>query len=262
MSKYIQGENCTISKDAEIHDGVVLGDNVRVGKGAILYPGVEIGNGSFIGPYCTIGEPTASFYSQPSTHKYKTTRIGEGSNIRSYSIIYEDVLLGDGFQCGHRVSIREGARFGIHCSLGTVSDVQGQCEIGNHVRMHSNVHIGQLSRIEDYVWIYPYVVLTNDPYPPMNLMRGVTIRQFAQIATGAILMPGVEIGRDALVGAGAVVRKDVPAERVVVGVPAKEVCSVRDLRDDQGNPLYPWKEHLKEYRGYPWQPKPSERQES
>ena len=110
-----------------------------------------------------------------------------------------------------------------------------------------------MSVIEDYVWIYPYVVLTNDPYPPMNMMRGVTIQTFAQVATGAILMPGVTIGRDALVGAGAVVRADVSAERVVVGVPAKDICSVRELRDESGAPLYPWREHLKEFRGYPWQ---------
>jgi acetyltransferase-like isoleucine patch superfamily enzyme len=245
--------NCTVAPDAEVHEGVILHEGVHVGKGAIIYPSVEIGSGSFIGPYCTIGEPVASFYTEDGKHAFKSTKIGQRAIIRSHSIIYEDVDIGQNFQCGHRVAIREGTRIGTFCSAGTVSDIQGQCTIGNYVRMHSNVHIGQMSVIEDYVWIYPYVVLTNDPYPPMNLMKGVTIREFAQVATGAILMPGITIGRDAIVGAGAVVRVDVPSERVVVGVPAKDICSVRTLRDESGHALYPWREHLKEDRGYPWQ---------
>lgn len=96
--------------------------------------------------------------------------------------------------------------------------------------MHSNVHVGQLSTIEDYVWIYPHVVLANDPYPPMGELIGVTIKEYAQVATSSVIMPGVIIGVNALVGAQALVKKDVTDERVVVGVPAKDICSVRDLK--------------------------------
>lgn len=253
MSGYVQGKGCVIAGDALIHDGVFLEDGVRIGKGCILYPGVRIGAGSIVGPYSMIGEPAADYYQSPDEHEFMPTEIGAGSVVRSHSVIYEDVIIGVRFQSGNRVSIREGARIGSYCSVGTVSDIQGRCTIGNYVRMHSNVHIGQMSVIEDYAWIYPYVVLTNDPYPPMNLMRGVTVRQYAIVATGAILLPGIEVGQDALVGAGALVRKSVPAERVVVGVPARDVGSVRSLRDGEGRPLYPWKEHMTEQRGYPWQ---------
>ncbi len=253
MSGPEQGERCVIAADAWIHDGVSLGDRVRIGKGCILYPGVEIESGTVIGPYCMIGEPAASYYEDPDEHQFLPTKIGAGSIVRSHSVVYEDVMIGERFQSGNRVSIREGTRMGSHCSLGTVSDIQGRCTIGNFVRMHSNVHIGQMSVVEDYVWIYPYVVLTNDPYPPMNLMRGVTVRQYAIVATGAILLPGIEVGRDALVGAGALVRKSVPEERIMVGVPARDVGSVRALRGDGGRQLYPWKDHMTEQRGYPWQ---------
>jgi acetyltransferase-like isoleucine patch superfamily enzyme len=112
-----------------------------------------------------------------------------------------------------------------------------------------------MSIVEDYVWIYPYVVLTNDPYPPLGNLKGVTVRKFAQIATFSVIMPGVEIGENALVGACTCVRKDVPPEQVIVGNPGVDKCSVRDLRDDKGNQIYPWKDHLKDYRGYPWQVK-------
>ena len=97
------------------------------------------------------------------------------------------------------------------------------------------------------------MVLTNDPFPPMGKLSGVTIRQYAQVCTSSVVLPGVEIGENALIGAGCLVRQNVPAERVVVGNPGKDICSVRDLKDSKGNQVYPWKNYLKDNRGYPWQ---------
>lgn len=239
----------------KISENVTIGENVEIGDYTLIYPNVVIKDNTKIGSHCIIGEPTAGYYEDSNNHQFKTTVIGENSIIRSNSIIYEDVNIGDNFQSGHRVTIREQSDIGNNCSIGTLCDLQGKLKIGNYVRLHSNVHIGQMSTIEDYVWIYPYVVLTNDPYPPMGVLKGVTIRKFAQVATSTVVMPGVEIGENALIGAQSLVRKDVPAERVIVGVPGKDICSVRDLKDDQGNVIYPWKEHLKDFRGYPWQNK-------
>lgn len=239
----------------KIHDKVKIGNNVEIGDYTIIYPNVEIEDNTIIGSHCIIGEPTASYYNDSTNHHFKTTKIGQNSIIRSKSIIYEDVIIGSNFQSGHRVTIREESIIGDNCSIGTLCDLQGKLKIGNFVRLHSNVHIGQMSTIEDYVWIYPYVVLTNDPYPPMGVLKGVTIRRFAQVATSSVVMPGIEIGENALVGAQSLVRKDVPAERVIVGVPGKDICSVRDLKDDNDNQIYPWKEFLKDFRGYPWQRK-------
>jgi acetyltransferase-like isoleucine patch superfamily enzyme len=206
-----------------------------------------------IGPYCILGEPAAEYYKSSGNHHFEKIQIGKNSIIRSNTIIYEDVKIGDNFQTGHRVTIREKTIIGKSCSLGTLCDLQGYLSMGDFVRLHSNVHLGQKTIIEDYVWIYPYVVLTNDPYPPMGELKGVTIRQYAQVATSSIVMPGVEIGENALIGAGTLVRKSVGAERVIVGVPGKDICSVRDLKNDKGEQIYPWKEFLKDFRGYPWQ---------
>jgi acetyltransferase-like isoleucine patch superfamily enzyme len=243
-----------IAADATIMDRVTLGHHVTIGKGALIYPNVTLEDGVAIGPYCIIGEPTQGYYAHEQ-HEFSATHIGQGSIIRSHSVIYEGVTIGEGFQTGHHVTIREGTRIGIHCSVGTLSDLQGQIKIGDYVRLHSNVHLGQLTTVDDYVWIYPYVVATNDPHPPMGDLVGAHIRPFAQVTTGAILMPGKTVGENALVGAGAVVTKDVPPETVAAGVPAKALGSVRDLRDGAGRPMYPWKDHLKTYRGYPWQEK-------
>jgi acetyltransferase-like isoleucine patch superfamily enzyme len=249
------GNNVTVGAFSIIRRNAIIGDNVHIGEGTIIYPNASVEENTFIGPYCILGEPTAPFYDNSEKHVFKKTVIGKNSLIRSNTIIYEDVIIGQNFQTGHRVTIREATRIGIHCRIGTLCDLQGKLNIGNHVSLHSNVHIGQLSDIEDFVWIYPYVVLTNDPYPPVGEFKGVTVRKFAIIATNATIMPGVEIGENALIGAGALVRKNVPPERVIVGNPGKDICSVRELKDEEGNSLYPWKEFLKDYRGYPWQQK-------
>jgi len=247
------GRNCVIDAGAVIDDSAIIADCVRIAKGAIIHANVVIAENVVIGPYCIIGEPAASWYGVFERHSFKPTKIGANSIIRSHSVIYEDVEVGKSFMTGHHVTIREDSVIGNNCSVGTFSDLQGKLRMGEFVRLHSNVHIGQLTVIENYVWIYPYVVTTNDPYPPMGNLVGSTIREYAQIATGSIIMPGMEIGRNALVGAQSLVNKSVAEERVVVGVPARDICSVRDIRDKRGMPIYPWKEHLNDFRGYPWQ---------
>lgn len=249
------GDNVIIKDFVVIYPGVKVGDNVEIGTGSILKNNVVIGNNTFIGDNCILGEVTLEYYLNKGKHNNKKTFIGDNSVIRSGSIIYEDVFIGQGFQSGHRINIRESTKIGIKSSVGTLCDIQGKVKIGNYVRLHSNVHVGQLSDIRDFVWIYPYVVLTNDPYPPMGKLKGVIVREYAQVATSSVIMPGVTIGINALVGAKTLVRKNVPEEAVVVGNPGKIICSVRELKDDNGNQIYPWKDYLKDFRGYPWQKK-------
>ena len=235
------------------NNGVIYGENVFVHPTAIIYPNVVLHDNVYVGPYCIIGEPTASYYKDRDNHQFMVTEIGENSVLRSNTIIYEGSKIGNNFQCGHHVTIRENSNIGNNCSVGTLSDIQGKVNIGNFVRMHSNVHIGQLTEIDDYAWIFPYVVTTNDLYPPMDRLEGCKIGKYAIVTTGSILLPGVTVGENTLVAAGAVVSKDVLDGRVVRGVPAKDVGSVEDIRDADGNAIYPWKEHLDEFRGYPWQ---------
>ncbi len=235
------------------NDNMNYGKNVFVHPTAIVYPNVILHDNVYVGPYCIIGEPTASFYNERDNHCFKNTEIGENSILRSNTIIYEGSNIGKNFQCGHHVTIREDSIIGHNCSVGTLSDIQGKVKIGDFVRMHSNVHIGQLTEIDDYAWIFPYVVTTNDMYPPMDKLKGCKIGKYAIVTTGSILLPGVVIGENTLVAAGAVVSKDVQAGRVVRGVPARDVGNIEDIRDEEGEQIYPWKEYLDEYRGYPWQ---------
>lgn len=238
------GRNVTISASAKV------APNASIGDGTIIYDNVVIGENVVIANDCVIGEPGGDYYAN-ADYENPQTFIGEGSLIRSHSIIYAGVKVGSGFSCGHRVTIRAGAVIGENCRIGTLSDLQGNLNLGDHVWLHSNVHIGQGSHIDSFVFIYPYVVLTNDPLPPSNDLVGCKIRQFAQIGTGAVLMPGVELGRHCLVGGSAVVTRNVAEYSCVVGNPAKHVKDVRDMKLDNGNPAYPWPYRFD--RGMPWE---------
>lgn len=236
---------------ALVSDAASLGPDVTVGPFSVIHDSVEVGAGSVIGAHCILGEPTADYYGGGSTSAAATV-VGPGSVVRSHSVIYRGVSIGSAFRTGHRVTIREGSRIGDDVQVGTMSDLQGDLTIGDHVRIHSNVHVGQLSVVEDFVWLFPYVVLTNDPHPPSDsCTQGARIRRFAVVATSSLVMPGVEVGEHALVGAMSLVTRDVPRETVVVGSPATPRGSVRDVQCKHGalEAVYPWPVQFR--RGYP-----------
>lgn len=248
--------NNHIDASVRMGENVRIGNNVTIGAGCyidhdvIIRDNVTIGANTFVGARCILGEYLVDFF-DGYTNKEHPLIIGEGSCIRSETIIYGDCKIGPYFQTGHRVTIREQSQIGHHVRIGTLSDIQGFCEIQNYVNLHSNVHVGQHSKIENYAWIYPYVVLTNDPTPPSETMKGVTVKEFAVVATGTIVMPGMTIGQDALVGAGAIVTKPVADMHIAVGNPAKDVGNVEKIVDKEtGKKVYPWRYTFD--RGMPW----------
>lgn len=247
---YMKGNNVVIMDNVLIGDNVIIDDGVYIDYGVIIRNNVHIKKGTFIGARCILGEYLKDFFTNRINGNYPLT-IGENSLIRSETIIYGNNDIGDNLQTGHRVTIREGSKIGSNVRIGTQSDIQGDCQIGDYVNMHSNVFIAQKSVIKSYAWLFPYVILTDDPNPPSENLQGVTIEEYAVIAAGSIILPGKQIGRDALVGAGSVVTKNVKSEMVVIGNPAKEVCNIRDIKDKStGDDVYPWRYHFS--RGMPW----------
>jgi UDP-3-O-[3-hydroxymyristoyl] glucosamine N-acyltransferase len=237
--------NVNISKNAKI------GNNVKIGDNTTIYDHVEIGNNTIISNNCIIGEPLDNYYSNLNYINPKTV-IGENSLIRSHSIIYADSVFGDDFSTGHRVTIREKSYFGNNCRVGTLSDIQGHVSIGNYCWLHSNVHIGQQSTLGNFVFIYPYVVFTNDPHPPSNICKGPSIDDFSQVAVGSILLPNIKIGKHCLIGAQSLVGIDVEDYSLVIGKPAKRVKDVRELKSKISNMShYPWPYNFE--RGMPWE---------
>jgi len=245
------GENVTIKSGCILEDNITIGDNVFIDCGTIIHSNVTIDEDSCIGARCILGEYLMDFYAKKENNIHPL-HIRKGSLIRSECIIYGENDFGECLQTGHRVTIREYSRIGRHVRIGTLSDIQGDCEIQDYVSMHSNVHIGQKSVIKKYAWIYPYVVLTNDPNPPSNIVMGVTVEEFAIVATGTVVLPGKTIGKGALVGAGSVVTKDVGADMIAVGNPAREKGLTAKIVDSTtGQPSYPWR--YKFDRGMPWE---------
>jgi acetyltransferase-like isoleucine patch superfamily enzyme len=179
-----------------------------------------IGKGSQIFEPVTLGFPSRDKVGQTG---FIGATIGVNSVIRSGTIIYCDVSIGDNFQSGHNVMIREKTSIGNRVGIGTSVVIEGTTIIGDDVSLQSMVYIPTNTVIGNKVFIGPNTVLTNDRYPPTGIggLKGPQIRDGAAIGANATLLPGVCIGEGALVAAGAIVTRDVPAHMLAIGAPAK-----------------------------------------
>ena len=155
------------------------------------------------------------------------------STIRSHTVIYAGNQIGEHFQTGHHVLVREFNTIGDNVSIGSHSVVEHHVQIGNNVRLHTNVFIPEFSVLEDDVWVGPNVVFTNARYPRSRNVKkeliGPKILTGAKIGANSTLLPGIVVGRNALIGAGTVVTKDVPENAVVVGNPGRIINWVNKL---------------------------------
>lgn len=233
----------SIHPTAIVSDKAIVGANVKIGAYTIIYDNVEIAENTVIEAFCEIG---VSNHLSDGEILY----IGSNSHIRSHSVFYEGSVFLESLVTGHRVTVREKIKAGKNLQIGTLSDLQGHCEIGDYVRFHSNVHIGQKSKIGNYVWIFPYVVLTNDPHPPSDTLLGVTVKDFAVIATMSVILPGAIISRGCLIGAHSSIKGITEEDMIYAGSPAKKICSTAKIKlHDKSGSAYPWRKHF--HRGYP-----------
>ena len=139
------------NKNITIGENVILGKNVKIGDNTIIYDNVRIGDDTIICNDCVIGEPLNAYY-HATEYENPLLVIGNNTLIRSHTIIYAGSTFGDNLQTGHRVTIRENTIAGCNCAFGSYTDIQGECKIGNYVRLHSLVNIGQGSEIGDFVF--------------------------------------------------------------------------------------------------------------
>jgi acetyltransferase-like isoleucine patch superfamily enzyme len=192
-----------------------------------IYPNVTLGEGTVVEDFCIIGTPPRG-----AAAGEMPTSIGDGATIRSHTVIYAGNRIGRNFQTGNKVNIRELNQIGDDVSIGTLSVIEHHVVIGNRVRIHTQAFV-EYSVLEEGCWIGPNVVLTNAKYPlspgVKDSLAGPIIRRGAKIGANATILPGVVVGEYALVGAGAVVTRDVPAGAVVVGNPAHVIGNIADL---------------------------------
>ena len=154
---------------------------------------------------------------------FKGTTIGKNATIRSGTIIYSDVTIGDNFSTGHNVMIREDATIGNSVVIGTSSIIEGTCTLGNNVSIQSMVFIPTHTKIGNDVFIGPNSILTNDRYPPTGKpeLKGPVIEDNVAVGANVTILPGVQIGRGSGIAAGSIVTKDVPPGVLAIGAPAR-----------------------------------------
>lgn len=229
---------------AIIDPSAQIGADVEIGPFSIIHANVQLGRGTKIGAYCELGMESNLGDGSPLI-------IGDYSLIRSHSVFYESSRFGERLVTGHRVTVRENTKAGINLQIGTLGDIQGDCVIGDYVRFQSNVTIGKNSTIGNFVWMFPYVILANDPHPPSTILKGPVIGDFAAIATMSVILPGVKVGEGALVAAHSSLKNDAEAHMVYMGSPARKICRTSKIRLQDGTrrPAYPWTTHFT--RGYP-----------
>jgi len=177
-----------------------------------------IGEGAQLFEPVTIGFPSRENLGKTG---FTGSTIGHHAVLRSGTIIYCDVIIGNNFQSGHHTLIREKTRIGDRTAIGTATIVDGNSQIGNDVSLQSMVYIPTDTTIGDHVFIGPNAVLTNDRYPPSGSLSGPIIKTGAAIGANSTILPGVSIGVGAFVAAGSIVTRDVPDHMMAIGTPAR-----------------------------------------
>ena len=219
--------------EAYVDDEAKIGDNVSIGRFAEILSGSVIGSNCVIGSHCIIGHPSKlelqkADFSAASPKisdlivKEPVTKIGERSIIRSGSIIYKHVVVGKNLRTGHSALIREHVTIGDNCIVGTQAILDGYIKVGSGSMIQSQCYVSQSVRIGKGVFIAPgCVFLDNKKIILGQGLDGATIEDYVRISAGTKVLPGVTIGKYALIGAGAVVTKDIPPKALAYGVPAE-----------------------------------------
>lgn len=193
----------------------------------MVFENVHMGENVYIDPTATVGHPPRG-----KVAGELPVHIGANSVIRANAVIYAGVTIGDNFQCGHGAMIRENNSIGDYCSVGTNAVLEPGNTIGSRTRIHSGCFLEHVT-LGERVFVGPNVTFTDDPHPPCvectDLVGGAVVEDGAAIGGNSTLLPAVRIGEGALVGAGSVVTKDVPARMVVAGNPAQVLKAVSEV---------------------------------
>ena len=199
---------------------------------AVVYPGTVIGDGCVIGDHAVVGkQPALSPRSTARREELPPLELGAGTTVAAGAIVFAGTHIGSRVIVGDQACVRERCEIGDDVVIGRGSLVENDTSIGALTRIQANAYITAYSTLEDEVFIAPGVTTTNDNFMGRterrhDLRRGPTIRRGARIGGAAVLCPGVEIGEEAYVGAGAVVIRDVPPRALVVGNPARQIREV------------------------------------
>jgi len=199
---------------------------------AIVYEGTVLGAGVKVLEHAVVGkQPSLSPRSTASREPLGAAEIGAGTIVSTGAVVFAGTWIGERVVIGDQACVRERVTIGDDVVVGRGSLIENDTTVGALTKIQAHAYLTAYSTLEDEVFIAPCVVTTNDNFMGRTerrheLVKGPTIRRRARVGGGAVLCPGIEVGEDAFIGAGAVVVRDVPPRTVVVGNPARELRAV------------------------------------
>lgn len=222
-----KGNNVVIGKNVEFGENVIIGNNV------VIYENSKIGSNVIIMDNAVIGKiPTRAKSSiLPEIKELSPCEVGNGVTIGTSAIIYVNAKIADDVFVADLATVRERVEIGEGTIVGRGVAVENDCIVGKKCKLETNCYITAYSTIEDYVFIAPCVVTTNDNYlardkERYNHFKGVTVKTGGRIGANSTILPGKIIHEDGTIAAGSIVSRDVEKESLVVGTPAKEIRKV------------------------------------
>jgi UDP-2-acetamido-3-amino-2,3-dideoxy-glucuronate N-acetyltransferase len=226
-----------------ISEQVEIGDNCRIGHHVVLHPGVKIGQNVRIDDHAVIGKLQMRAANSAVTKEgtFTPTSIGDHCMIGTSVILYVGCMIAHNVLVADFASIREQVEIGEYTIVGRGATIEQRVKIGKRCKLETEVYITAISEIGDYCFIAPEVTFSNDNFMGRSQERfkhfkGATLKNGARIGANATILPGITIEEDGQVAAGSVVTKDVPARKIVLGVPAKVFRNVPEaqLLENQG----------------------------
>ena len=211
-------------------------NEAEVHETAIVYPGTILGDGVKVLENAVVGkQPTLSPRSTAAQEDLPPLELGAGAVVSTGAIVFAGTTIGERVIVGDQACVRERCEIGDDVVIGRGSLVENDTSVGARTKIQADAYVTAYSTLEEDVFIAPCVVMTNDNFMGRTekrhaLRKGPTIRRGARIGGAAVLLPGIEVGEEAFVGAAAVVLRDVPPRAVMVGNPARQI---RDVPDDQ-----------------------------
>jgi UDP-3-O-[3-hydroxymyristoyl] glucosamine N-acyltransferase len=228
------GTGVELGPFAVIGDGCRIDDGCRIGAHAVIEPGTVLAAGVEVQPHAVLGKaPKLARHSTAGREAPPPLEVREGAVVCAGAVVFAGAIVGVDAIVGDQAFVRERAVLGEGTVIGRGSAVDNDVRIGARVRVQTDVYLTAYSVIEDDVFVGPGVLTTNDSTMARHgaelALRGATLRRACRVGGAVVLVPGVEVGEEAFVAAGAVVTRDVPPRAVVMGVPAR---AVREVGED------------------------------